>query len=491
MGREGRYGKGEVMQLELFSQTAVKTYEGAGPEMVGGVPPTATGAGAKREDRKQQVLPALGIEMEEIANVTNLRKAFEEVAKNKGAPGPDGQSIDEVRKHLDRLLPQLSEALLEDQYRPGEVRRVWIPKPGGHRGLGIPNVVDRLVQQAVLRVMQPYIDPTFDRSSHGFRPGKSCHTAIAEARGYVEGGHRWVVDIDLEKFFDRVNHQRLQAALERMINDRRIIVLIKRMLKTSTVMPDGVVVRNVEGTPQGGPLSPLLSNIVLSELDAELRRRGHKFVRYADDCNIYVRSEQAGLRVMESISRFIEKRMRLKVNVAKSAVALPQERHFLGFRLEVDLEAGLVNTRLSKRSKERIDAKLKELTPRNWGNKLAFCIERLNNYLEGWMGFFHICTEVELKTFARLDAHIRRRLRATILKQWKCKRTIVKKLIRLGASPAAARRAIFQGKRSLWKLSHTPVVDRALSNAYFAGRGLTSLKTSWLKRHPVPSVQLA
>lgn len=480
------------MQLTMFLSAAAKTREGTEPEAVGGGPPTAAEAGAKKRSKKKKrkALPALS--MEEIADVNNLREAFEEVAKNDGAPGPDRQSIEEVRKHLGKLLPQLSKALKEEEYRPGEVRRVWIPKPGGgQRGLGIPNVVDRLVQQAVLRVMQPHIDPTFDSSSHGFRPGKSCHTAIAEAKGYVEAGYGWVVDMDLEKFFDRVNHQRLQASLERCLEDRRIIEVIKRMLKAKTVMPDGVVVSNTEGTPQGGPLSPLLSNIVLSELDAELRRRGHKFVRYADDCNIYVRSEKAGLRVLASISHFIEKRMRLKVNQAKSSVARPEERHFLGFRLEEDLENGEVHIRLSARSKERIDVKLKELTPRNWGNTLARCMEQLNSYLEGWMGFFHICSQVELKTLATLDAHIRRRLRAIILKQWKRKRTIAKKLIRMGAKPAAAWSGICKAKRSLWKLSHTPIVERVLNNRYFTISGLYSLMANWQKRHSTLGVQLA
>ena len=254
--------------------------------------------------------------MEEVANERNLREAFREVASNKGAPGPDRRSIDEVRKHFETLLPELSRQLLEGSYRPGMIRRVWIPKPGGggQRGLGIPNVVDRIVGQAVYRILSPSYEPTFHDSSHGFRPGRSCHTAIAEAKTYVDEGYDWLVDLDLEKFFDRVGHQRLLARLGQRVEDQRLIALIRRMLKAKVVMPDGVVVNNDEGVPQGGPLSPLLSNIVLDKLDRELEQRGHRFVRYADDCNIYVRSERSGQRVMAGITRFIERRLRLKVN---------------------------------------------------------------------------------------------------------------------------------------------------------------------------------
>lgn len=270
--------------------------------------------------------------MDQVTN--RLAQAFQSVAFNKGAAGPDRQSVEQVREHLSETLAKLEASLQDGTYKPGDIRRVWISKSGGgERGLGIPNVIDRVVQEAVRQVLEPLYEPTFHKSSHGFRPGKSCHTAIVEAKEHLGEGFEWVVDLDLEKFFDRVHHQRLMSQLEQRVSDRRVLKLIYAMLKVSVVMPDGVCVNTDEGVPQGGPLSPLLSNIVLDELDQELEERGHRFVRYADDCNIYVRSERAGERVMASVVSFIERRLRLKVNAAKSAVARPEERHFVGFRL--------------------------------------------------------------------------------------------------------------------------------------------------------------
>jgi len=418
--------------------------------------------------------------MEEV--VERLDEAFDAVAANKGAPGPDGQTIEAVRQHLPEVLARLQVTLLEGTYQPGEIRRVWIPKGGGgQRGLGIPNVVDRVVQEAVRGTLEPLYEPTFHPSSHGFRPGRGCQTAIAEARGYVQEGFEWVVDMDLEKFFDRVHHQRLMARLAQRVGDRRLLVLIGRMLKAKVVMPNGVKVSTDEGVPQGGPLSPLLSNVVLSELDDELARRGHRFVRYADDCNVYVRSERAGQRVMASLSQFLERRLRLKVNSAKSAVARPETRHFLGYRL-VPVRGGPPEIALSERSHKRLREKIVELTPRSGGRSLSAVIARINAYLRGWTGHFGVCTAEIERILQSTDAHIRRRLRAILLRHWKTRRTIVRRLVRLGVKPRTAWRRVYTGRRSLWALSHDPAVNLGLRNAYFADRGLMSLLGTFRQR---------
>ncbi len=479
-------------QLGLFRETA-DSPQGADGGTDAGQPAPAPRAVPKSRSTKGNVLPAMT--MEEVSNEENLMGAFQKVASNQGAPGPDRQSIAEVRAHLGTILPALHRELLSGSYRPGDIRRVWIPKSGGgQRGLGIPNVVDRIVQQAVLQVLSPHYEPTFHASSHGFRPGRSCHTAIAEAQKYLEEGYEWVVDIDLEKFFDRVHHQRLMARLEQKVTDRRLLRLILEMLKAKVVMPDGVVVSNEEGVPQGGPLSPLLSNIVLDELDRELDERGHRFVRYADDCNVYVRSERSGHRVMASIRSFIKRRLRLEVNAEKSAVSRPEKRHFVGFSLRREPLDGSVEVLLSERSKRRVREKVVELTPRTWGQSLDDCIQSINAYLLGWLGFFGICGEGERRTLHDLDAHIRRRLRAILLRQWKRRRFIVRRLVQMGVKPASAWSSIYRGHRSLWALSHSPAVERGLSPAYFAEQGLVAVEQRWSRLRALPvaaPVQLA
>ena len=481
-GGKGATASKTVRQLELYREPA-ESPSGDAVRAEVGRPTRARSAVPLSRATERPAAPAMTMKMETIADQGNLLRAFKRVAANRGAPGVDGRSIAQVRTELPRLLPMLEEELLEGTYRPGNIRRVWIPKPGGdRRGLGIPNVVDRVVQQAVLQVLSPHYESDFHDSSHGFRPGRGTHTAIAEARSYVAEGREWVVDIDLAKFFDRVNHDRLLGRLEQRIDDKRLIQLIRRMLKAKVVMPDGVVVSTEKGTPQGGPLSPLLSNVVLDELERELARRGHCFVRYADDAKIYVRSERAGQRVMKSVSRFIERRLQLSVNQQKSAVGLAEERHFVGFVLRHEPEGETVEVLLSERSKKRLRDKIRELTPRNWGQSLVRCIEKVNVYIRGWVGAFRICTGGVERTLHNADAHIRRRLRAIKLKQWKRKRSMAKRLIKLGVKPTTAWSYLYRGRQSIWALSRCAAVHRGLRNAYFVQHGLDSLKQQWQEK---------
>jgi len=433
------------------------------------------------KSRKIELSGALAVDMgrllEEVASPPNLAEALLNVARNKGAPGIDGCTVEEVVGSSRSLLFLLRRALLGGRYQPGDIRRVWIPKPGGgQRGLGIPNVVDRWVQQAVLQILEPIFDPGFHDSSHGFRRHRGARTAVKEVKTHVRSGYRVVVDCDLSKFFDKVHHQRLLDRVGQQVRDTRILDLVRQMLKAHVVLPEGVRVSTEMGAPQGGPLSPLLSNIVLDELDWELDRRGLRFVRYADDFQVFVRSERAGRRVMDSTRRFIEKRLRLLVNEGKSSVSRPEDVQFLGFRF-VPRDGDDVEVHISKRTKARLDSRILEMTPRNWGRSLAACLEDLNVYLRGWTGYFRLCTADGAVLFRRFDAHIRRRIRAIVVKQKKRPRHLFRHLVARGVNPRTAGTTAFR-RCGIWSKSNRRGLTAAYPNIWFATR-LYSLWTGW------------
>lgn len=407
--------------------------------------------------------------MEEVCGRENCLRALKRVKSNKGSPGIDGMKVGELPDYLKQHWLEIREQLLSGTYEPQPVRRVEIPKPdGGVRKLGIPTVLDRFIQQAVMQVLQGRWDTTFSEHSHGFRPGRSAHQAVRKAQQYVREGRRWVVDLDLEKFFDRVNHDRLMKSISLRIADKRLLRLIGAYLK-SGVMENGLVSPSDEGTPQGGPLSPLLSNLVLDELDRELERRGHRFLRYADDCNIYVRSGGAGRRVMASVSRFITRRLKLKVNQSKSAVARPAERKFLGFSISNAREP---KRRIAPKALLRCKRKIRELTRRTRGISVEQMTKELASYLRGWKSYFGFC---ETPSVLRgLDEWIRRRLRSMIWKQWRRGTTRFRHLRQRGIGQALA--AQTAGVRhGCWRLANSPALHVALPIAYFDSLGLPRL----------------
>jgi RNA-directed DNA polymerase len=410
--------------------------------------------------------------MEEVCQVENLRKAFKRVRRNKGAPGIDGMTVGELGDYLAENVHRVCGQLLSGTYEPQPVRRVEIPKPnGGVRKLGIPTALDRFVQQAVLQVFQPLWDPTFSEHSYGFRPGRSAHQAVAQAQAYQREGFRWVVDIDLEKFFDRVNHDRLMARVAERVADKRLLRLLRAFL-TAGVLEGGLVCATVEGTPQGGPLSPLLSNLVLDELDRELERRGHRFARYADDCNLYVRSERAGRRVMASVGRYIGERLKLKVNAEKSAVARPWERAFLGFTFTAGREP---RRHIAPKALARFKRRVRGLSRARRGVSLARRVEDLTRYLRGWCGYYGHCQNpLHLRT---LNGWIRRRLRCSVWRQWKHGPRRYKQLVQRGVRPDVAAKAA-GSSLGPWRLSAREALVCAFPNAYFDRLGLYRLTAS-------------
>jgi RNA-directed DNA polymerase len=408
--------------------------------------------------------------MERVVESENLRKAYRRVVQNRGAPGVDGMEVGDLAGYLREEWPRLSKELLEGRYRPQPVKGVEIPKPGGKgtRQLGIPTVMDRFIQQALHQVLSPLWETDFSDHSYGFREGRSAHQAMLRAKEYIQQGRTFVVDLDLEKFFDRVQHDVLMARVARKVGDKRVLGLIRRFLQAG-LMRDGLAAPRREGTPQGGPLSPLLSNILLDELDKELSKRGHRFCRYADDSNIYVRSKAAGERVMASVTRFLEEKLKLKVNREKSAVGRPWERKFLGYSFAPGRKARL---KVAPESVARLKAEIQERMRSGRGQNLVRLLEGLAPLLRGWVSYFRLA-EVK-NTFEELDGWIRRKLRAILWRQWKRVYTRAKNLMRLGLEKARALKSAVNGRGPWWNAGASHM-NAALPKKYFDRLGLLSL----------------
>jgi len=411
--------------------------------------------------------------MELVVEGNNVKTAVRRVRQNKGSPGIDGMKVEELTRHLERNWERLSKELLAGTYQPQAVKRVEIPKPdGGVRQLGIPTVVDRMIQQMMLQVLQPLFDPTFSEHSYGFRPGRSAHQAVKTAQRYVQEGRRWVADVDLEKFFDRVNHDILMSRLAKRIEDKRILGLIRRYLEAG-VMFNGVAVQRWEGTPQGGPLSPLLANVLLDEVDKELEKRGHAFVRYADDGNVYVRSERAAKDVMETLRRLYAK-LRLRVNESKSRITRATQSQYLGYGFWVGVGRE-VKIRVGAKALKRMKERVRQITSRSGGRSLEHVGEELGKYLPGWKNYFQLAQTP--KVFAQLDAWIGRRVRMVRLKQWKRGRTVYRELRALGVSQHAAS-SVAASSRSWWKMAGTSALNVALPNSHLKALGVVRLAAS-------------
>ena len=407
--------------------------------------------------------------MERVLAPANLRRAYQRVVSNKGAPGADGMTVADLAGYVKQYWPALKVRLLAGEYHPQAVRAVEIPKPqGGTRQLGIPSVVDRLIQQALQQQLTPIFDPLFSDYSYGFRPSRSAHQAVEMARTHVEAGHRWCVELDLEKFFDRVNHDILMACLQRRVEDKRVLRLIRRYLEAG-IMSDGIVSQRQEGTPQGGPLSPLLSNILLDELDRELERRGHRFVRYADDANVYVRSPRAGQRVMDSVERFLSQRLKLSVNRRKSRVAGAWKCDYLGYGMSWHQQPRL---RVATMSLGRLRDRLAELLRVTRGRKIASVIERINPVLRGWASYFKLSQSK--RPLEELDGWVRHKLRCAIWRQWKRPSTRARNLVRLGLGEERAWKSASNGRGPWWN-SGAPHMNQALPKKLWDRLGLVSI----------------
>lgn len=416
--------------------------------------------------------------LEEILNANNLNVAFKRVKSNKGSHGVDGMKVDELLQYLKQNGEQLKKSILEGTYRPQPVRRVEIPKPdGGIRLLGIPTVVDRMIQQATAQILSPIFEKTFSDNSYGFRPKRDAKQAINKAKGYIENGYKWVVDIDLAKYFDTVNHDKLMALIAREITDKRVLKLIRLFLQ-SGVMINGVFIDTEEGCPQGGPLSPLLSNIMLNEFDKELERRGHKFCRYADDSNIYVKSKRAGERVMDSVTKYLEGKLKLRVNKDKSAVDRPWKRKFLGFTFYQWY--GKIGVRVHQKSIDKLKNKVREITSRSTGKSMEYRIEKLKQCAIGWINYFGIADISKLTK--ELDEWTRRRIRMCFWKQWKKIKTKHDNLKRLGVDDQKAWEHA-NTRKGYWRISHSPILSTTLTNKYLESIGYASFNKRYKQVH--------
>lgn len=410
--------------------------------------------------------------MERIVHRPNLQAALQRVKSNKGSPGIDGMTVDELSAHLREHWQAIREQLLTGTYQPQPVKRQLIPKSGGGmRELGIPTVLDRFIQQTMLQVLQSDLDGSFSRHSHGFRPGRNAHGAIREAQRYIQEGRRWVVDVDLEKFFDCVNHDVLMERLARRIRDRRVLVITRRYLEAGVMAYDGVVMERYEGTPQGGPLSPLLANVLLDEVDKELERRGHSFVRYGDDCNVYVRSRRAGERVMRLLRRLFTG-LKLRVNESKSAVDLARRRKILGYSFWT-AQGGVVKRRVAKKALQMMKDRVRLITRRSRGRSIEQVAAELRSYLVGWKEYYRLADTP--KVFAELDEWIRHRLRVLHLKHWKRGRTIYRELCARGLSAHSAASVAAHGRR--WWKNSGMLIHMALPTRHFDQLGVPRLAT--------------